>query len=167
MSLPILKVVQRSIIRGDLPALIEIERTNALSPWTEAEFRAWFLGPRKSIGIICMTGHIAVGFVVYEIGDDQIEIQNMAVRPAYRRRAVASQMLARLGGKLTEFAKPRLVTSVRDSNLPMHLFLRSRGFRATEVCHGHCENTGEDGYRFEYLAEQPVTLCAGIAAPGL
>jgi hypothetical protein len=28
MSLPILKVVQRSIIRGDLPALIEIERTN-------------------------------------------------------------------------------------------------------------------------------------------
>jgi [ribosomal protein S18]-alanine N-acetyltransferase len=162
MSLPILKVIQRSIIRGDLPALIEIERTNKFSPWTEAEFRAWFLGPRKSIGIVCMTGHIAVGFVAYEIGDDAIEIQNMAVRPAYRRRAVASQMLARLGGKLTEFAKSRLVATVRDTNLPMHLFLRTRGFRATEVCHGQDTKTGDDTYHFEYCLCEPVPSCLGV-----
>jgi [ribosomal protein S18]-alanine N-acetyltransferase len=115
-----------------------------------------------------MTGYMAVGFVVYEIGDDAIEIQNMAVRPAYRRRAVASQMLARLGGKLTEFAKPRLVTTVRDSNLAMHLFLRSRGFRAVQVCHRHDENTGEDGYRFEYLtcSAAVMPLPSGIGRSG-
>jgi ribosomal protein S18 acetylase RimI-like enzyme len=161
MSLPLLKVMQRPIIRSDLPALLEIERTNTFSPWTEAEFRSWFTGPGKAIGVVASYGVTPVGYLVYEIGDDAIELKNLAVRPNYQRRAIASQMMARLSGKMVEFNRSRLLATVRDGNLPMHLFLRSHGFRATEVRRGHYPDTGEDGYKFEYLLREPVPLCVG------
>jgi [ribosomal protein S18]-alanine N-acetyltransferase len=161
MSLPLLKVVQRPMIRSDLSALLEIERANAFSPWTEAEFRLWFTGPGKAIGVVAMCGMTPVGYIVYEIGEAAIEIKNMAVRPIDRRRGIARQMMARLGGKMVEFHRPRLLATVRDGNLPMHLFLRSHGFRAVQVCRGHYPDTGEDGYKFEYLLREPVPLCVG------
>ena len=62
-------------------------------------------------------------------------------------------MMDKLIGKLTPDRRGRIVLEVRETNLPAQLFFRSLGFRATSVLKDFYEDSTEDAYLMQYVAE--------------
>jgi [ribosomal protein S18]-alanine N-acetyltransferase len=142
----------RWMIRRDMPEVLAIEKAAFPFRWTEEDF-IHYLRKRNCIGMVAELpspdndGKVA-GFMLYELYKSRLEIINFAVDPKVSRRTVGAQMVAKLVDKLSSHRRTHVALSVRENNLPAHLFFRSQGFLAVEVLRGHYEDSGEDGYRF-------------------
>jgi len=95
-----------------------------------------------------------VGYMLYELLKSKLHILNFATSPEFRRCGVGSQMVEKLRLKLTQQRRTGLFLTIRESNLVAQLFFRSQKFRATNVLRGYYEDTGVDGYRFEFDLNQ-------------
>ena len=84
---------------------------------------------------------ILVGYAIYTINKDHVEIIGFMVHPDYRYNGVGSDMMAHLATKFP--AKKPLKMQVHESNLDFHLFLKKMGFKATY-------SRGEEYYTFTY-----------------
>jgi ribosomal-protein-alanine N-acetyltransferase len=99
-----------------------------------------------------------IGFLVYENFPDCVQISNMAMKPDYRRRGIASLMIEKVKGVSKALHLNKVTTVIRESNLNGHLFLQANGFvcEGTEKCYFvddyEYEMEREDGYRFTFLA---------------
>lgn len=151
----------RWMIRRDLPEVLAIENESYADPWGDDDFiRA--LRQRNCIGMIAAAldergQELSIcGYMVYELHRATLQLINMAVKPTARRRGVGRKMLAKLTDKLSTQRRNRLIIDVRETNLPMQLFLKASGFRATGVdFEAYTDQFGEteDSYRFEYRME--------------
>jgi ribosomal protein S18 acetylase RimI-like enzyme len=78
-------------------------------------------------------------------------LQHLYVAPEWRRRGVGRLLVERFASQVLKSTNYNLEAAVAESDLPMQLLLRSAGFRATRILHGHeCD---EDAY----LMERQVT----------
>jgi ribosomal-protein-alanine N-acetyltransferase len=143
------------MIRRDMPQVLEIESTRQLSPWMEDDFLR-VLRQRNCIGMVAESDDRIVGYMIYELNKYKLQILNFAVHPEHRRRSIASQMAAKLIGKLSSHRRTKITLSVRESNLSAQLFFRSCGFKAMEIAHDHFEDTCEDAYVMHYVHRDPV-----------
>ncbi len=141
----------RWLLRRDLADVLAIERASSEHPWGEDEF-VHALRQRHTIGIAADAGERIVGFMIYGLYPQRIDLIELAVDPAQRRRGIGGRMIAKLVGKLSAQHRSRLVVDVRESNLPAQLFLRSRGFRAEGIVRACYRDSAEDGYRFVHHA---------------
>jgi [ribosomal protein S18]-alanine N-acetyltransferase len=142
----------RWLVRRDMPEVLAIEKAAFPVRWTEEDFLR-YLRKRNCIGVAAeLSGpegdSKVVGYMLYELYKSRLEIINLAVSPAFRRVGIGAQMVAKLVSKLSSHRRTHVALSVRENNLPAHLFFRSQGFRAVEVLRGHYEDSGEDAYRF-------------------
>lgn len=154
---PSLRVHVRPMIGGDLDEVHAIARASFDRPWTGAERLAV---PRQAnvIGVVALYGTCVLGFAIFDLGCGSITVRDFAVLPAARRRGVGGQLMGYIRGRLAEDHRPRLIVDVRETNLGGQLFLRSQGFRATQLIRGHFESNGEDAYRFVYSIKD---ACSG------
>ena len=139
-------------IRKDMEETLRIEAESFDVPWQEEDF-LHCLRHRNCISMIAEHGGKVRGYMVYELAKTSIEILNMAVDPAYRRRGIGSQMVTKLVSKLSNHRRTRLFMDVRESNLAAQLFLRAQGFRCVQVKRGWYADegdTGEDAYLFSF-----------------
>jgi ribosomal-protein-alanine N-acetyltransferase len=90
------------------------------------------------------------GFMIYHLHRHHLELETIAVHPVYQRESVGRQVVAKLIQKLSPQRRTRIVTDVRESNLPAQLFFRTMGFKATSVLRNHYEQNDESAYRFEF-----------------
>lgn len=143
----------RWMIRRDMPEVLGIERECFEFPWSDEEF-VRCLRQRNCIGMVAEFEDRVVGFMVYELHKTRIHVLNFAVADEFRRRGVGSQMLAKLGAKLSAQRRSRIMLEVRETNLAAQLFFRENGFRAISVLHDFYEDTPEDAYlmQFRYRA---------------
>ena len=141
----------RWMIRRDLPTVLAIERA-AFGPtaWSETEFLQC-LRIRNCIGMVAedCRGEV-VGFMVYCLHGDHLEVINFAVDAGHRRQGVGSQMADKLVSKLSGHRRTAVTLVTRESNLASKLFWKACGFRCEGVASGWYEATGEDGYEFAY-----------------
>lgn len=145
----------RWMIRRDMPEVLEIERQSFEYAWTEEDFLRC-LRQRNCIGMVAEQGDKIVGFMIYELHKLKLHILNFAVHPAYRRRRVGTQMVAKLISKLSSHRRTRITLEVRETNLPAQLFFRQQNFRALRVLRGYYDDSGEDAYLMEYcLTDAP------------
>lgn len=99
------------------------------------------LQDKNTTAITAIWKDTVVGYAIYTINKDHVEIIGFMVHPDYRYNGVGSEMMASL---VTKFeAKKPLKIQVHESNLDFHLFLKIMGFKATY-------NRGEDYYTFTY-----------------
>lgn len=140
----------RWLIRGDRPAVMAIERASFPAPWTCDELVACLRFRNVIAHVAEDRADRVVGYMVYALYCDRVELVNFAVAPWARRAGVGAQMIAKLVGKLSGYRRSRVGLHVRDGNLPAQLFFRAAGFRATAVVPGHYPDTAEDAYRMEY-----------------
>jgi [ribosomal protein S18]-alanine N-acetyltransferase len=154
-----IRVHIRWMIRRDMPEVLQIERKNFEFPWVDADF-VRCLRQRNCIGMVAEHEGQAVGFMIYELQRARLHVLNFAVAPAYQRRGVGSQMVAKLIAKLSPQRRSRILLEVRETNLAAQLFFRENGFRAISILHKHYEDTPEDAYlmQFRYRAEKPVAI---------
>jgi len=149
-----MNVKVRWMVRGDLAEVLEIERLSFEFQWSEQDFIN-ALRHRSRIGIVAVEDgtDLIRGYAVYELGKSKLTLLNMAVEPCVRGRGVGSVMLEKIIDKLSPERRTRLICDVRETNLDTQLWLRNRGFKATEIIRGHYEDTDEDAYRFVYRAK--------------
>jgi ribosomal-protein-alanine N-acetyltransferase len=144
----------RWMIRRDMPEVQAIEAESFEYPWSEEDFIRC-LRQRNCIGMVAEYEDHVVGFMIYELHKAKIHVLNFAVDPAFRRRGVGSQMVAKLIAKLSSQRRSRVMLEVRETNLPQ-VFFRSNGFRAISVMRNFYDDTPEDAYamQFRYRAER-------------
>ncbi|MFM7319105.1 MAG: GNAT family N-acetyltransferase [Isosphaeraceae bacterium] len=157
-----LQVHIRWMIRRDMADVMAIESAQKSFPWSEDEFLK-ALRRRNCIGMVAEADDRVVGYIIYELNKYKLSIVNFAVHPDFQRRGVASQMAAKLIGKLSNQRRTKILTTVRETNLDVQLFLRSIGFKAIEIIRELFDDTGEDGYIMVYSHDEakPPQLLAG------
>lgn len=139
----------RWLIPRDVPEVMEIDRRAfpARHRWTEPEL-LMALRQRNCIGMVAEHGDMVVGFMVYELQKQRIDLLKLAVHPEFQRQHVGRQLMRKLQGKLSAGRRQAIEVRVPDGNLDGHLWLRAMGFRAVEV-----ERRGfgrEDAYVFRF-----------------
>src|SRR5271157_3236611 len=127
-----LRVHIRWMIRRDMPEVLQIEQESFDYSWTEEDFLRC-LRQRNCIGMVAECGDRVVGFMIYELHKTKLHILNFAVHPAWRRRGVGENMVAKLVGKLSNHRRTRITLEVRETNLEAQLFFRAQEFKAVRV----------------------------------
>lgn len=146
------KLDVRWMILSDMPEVLEIEHGSYVNGWTEEEFLRC-LRVRNCIGMVAEQDERVVGFMLYELQKKSLAILNFAVHSHYRRRGVGTRLIGKLVSKLCMDRRKLITVDIRETNLTAQLFLRDCGFFAMSSVTGMYDDTGEDGYCFEYLLE--------------
>lgn len=139
----------RWMIRRDMPETLEIEGLSFEFPWTEEDF-VRCLRQRNCIGMVAEYDERVVGFMIYELRNDQLHVLNFSVRPDVRRRGVGMQMVNKLVGKLSQQRRNRITLEIRETNLAAQMFFKNLGFRAVSVLRDYYDGTVEDAYVMQY-----------------
>jgi len=148
----------RWMIRRDMPEVLDIENSSFEFPWSEEDFIRC-LRQRNCIGMVAEYDERVVGFMIYELHKNRLHILNFAVRPEFRRRGVATAMVNKLIGKLSQQRRNRILLEIRETNLDAQLFFRDSGFRAISVLRDFYDDTTEDAYLMQYrYRSAPVEL---------
>lgn len=142
----------RWMIRRDMAEVVTIEQEAFEFSWSEEEFTRC-LRQRNCIGMVAEMADSVVAFMIYELHRSKLHVLNFAVVRSHRRLGIGSRMMDKLIGKLTPDRRGRIVLEVRETNLPAQLFFRSLGFRATSVLKDFYEDSTEDAYLMQYVAE--------------
>jgi len=122
----------RAAADGDVAAVARLEEVclgdDAWSPSLVAEGIGKIL-PTVSY-LVCTSGEGSevVGYAVASLAGDDVELQRIAVDPAYRRRGLASALLAEVETVAVAAGGTRLLLEVRDDNATATAFYESRGF---------------------------------------
>ena len=145
----------RWMIRRDMPEVLAVEHASFEFPWCEEEFLR-VLRQRNCIGMVAEYGERVVGFMIYELHKNKLQVLDFATHPEFRRMGVGRQMLAKLVGKLSSHRRTRITLSVRETNLAAQFFYKFQGFRALEVVREHFADTGEDAYLMTYLLDESI-----------
>lgn len=159
---PSIDVQIRWLIRRDMPDVLRIEQQSFEHPWTEDDF-LHHLRQRNCIGMVATHGsadvpaheHEIVGSMIYELHKSHLHILNFAVAPAFQRKQVGRQMVARLIDKLHQQRRTRLQLVVRESNLIGQQFFKACGFRAVGMVDAP-DGWDEDGIEMRYEIRERV-----------
>jgi [ribosomal protein S18]-alanine N-acetyltransferase len=142
------------MIRSDMPWLLQIEDESFEFPWSESDFLAC-LRQRNCVGMVAQSGNKILGFMIYDLYQDRMQLLSLAIPRLYRRHSIGSQLIAKLIEKLSQQRRTTITTEVRETNLPAQLFFKSMGFRATGVLRNYYEDTAEDAIAFAYELPSP------------
>jgi GNAT superfamily N-acetyltransferase len=122
-----------------IKALAEYERLGAEVVATEATLRAALFAPSSHVRVlVARADGAAVGFAVYFynfstfLGRAGIYLEDVFVRPAWRRRGIGRRLLRHLARAAVAEGCGRLEWSVLDWNEPAVAFYRSIGARAMD-----------------------------------
>lgn len=96
----------------------------------------------NTIAAVATYEDIVVGYVIYTVHKEFIEIIGFMVHPDYRYNNVGTDMMAYMSTKLKK-GKHTLKMQVEESNLDLQLFLKKMGLTASV-------NRGEEYYTFTY-----------------
>ena len=89
-----LRVHIRWMIRRDMPEVLGIEAESFEFPWLEEDFIRC-LRQRNCIGMVAEHDDRVVGFMIYELAKNRIQVLNFATAAEHRRRGVGTQMIGR------------------------------------------------------------------------
>ena len=143
------KVQIRWMIRRDMPSVLAIEGHSFEFPWSEEEFIR-VLRQRECIGMVAEVGEEIVGYMVYELHTQRIQILSFAVHEDFRLQGVGMTMIKKLVSKLTHQRRNRIALEVREMNVTAQVFFRQLGFRAVRILKSYYEDSSEDAYLMEY-----------------
>jgi ribosomal-protein-alanine N-acetyltransferase len=125
----------RWMVRSDLSSVVAIEKDVFDYPWSEQEFLI-AQRQRNCIGMVAERKKEVVGYMVYELHRDRIELLNFAVRARSQRLGVGSAMVEKLKSKLAYERRNKISLEIRERNLDGQLFFRQAGFKCTSILHG-------------------------------
>jgi ribosomal-protein-alanine N-acetyltransferase len=145
----------RWAIRRDMAEIEAIENDRFAEPWSTDDFIG-ALRERNTIGHVAEWGERVIGFLIYELHRQKIEVLHFAVHREFSRRGVGTALVERLKQKhLTPQRRSQLCVDVPDWNLPAQLFMRAVGMACEEIVpRSHDDG---DSYRFTYHKREVAT----------
>jgi ribosomal-protein-alanine N-acetyltransferase len=141
----------RWMTKLDMEEVLKIEKDRSPEPWSEKEFEI-NIKAKNCIGMVAEIQkglkYQVVGFIVWALFGNRIEIINLGVSREFNRQGVGTTLIDKVKKKAIERKKTRIVTHVNERDLDIHLFLHANGFRAMRVIKRFF---GEDAaYRFSW-----------------
>ncbi len=132
---------------SDLSQVMDIERRSFANPWSEATFRGEIQNTGISFPLVAFepeTGTV-LGYIIYWLVGDEVQINNVAVHPDSRRRGVGESMLKAALDNARDRGGTHAVLEVRMSNAPARtLYEKKFGFTTLSVREGYYTNPAED-----------------------
>jgi ribosomal-protein-alanine N-acetyltransferase len=118
---------------SDLAEVLAIERTCFVTPWTRQAFRAELEKPYGHLDLARLTagrqaGALA-GYVCFWLAADEVQIANLAVHPANRRRGIGRRLMLHALQAGREAGSRLAVLEVRESNQAARRLYEGLGFR--------------------------------------
>jgi ribosomal-protein-alanine N-acetyltransferase len=135
----------RRLQLGDLSSIEEIEQRSYPTPWSRSMFASELAKPSSiCLGAFDRSSDGLVGYLVISRYVDAWHVMNIAVTPAWRRRAVATTLLERLFELTAGRGRRGYTLEVRVSNLGAIKLYERLGFRARGVRRGYYTDNRED-----------------------
>lgn len=120
----------RWMIARDMEEVLAIEAASDPSPWDRDDFMVC-LRRMNCIGNVAERGDRVVGYTIYRLERDKLQILKLAVLPSARKSRVGTTMVRRLIDKLTSHRRWRIAANVDTSNLAALAMLAGEGFQVT------------------------------------
>jgi ribosomal-protein-alanine N-acetyltransferase len=118
----------------DLLEVVEIERASGLSPWGWDAYHHELQSDDRSLMWVARisesreTNDSLAGYVIGRLAADELHINNVAVREAYRRSGVATALLSRLLEAARGYRALRAFLEVRAGNTAAQALYERCGF---------------------------------------
>ena len=130
-----------------LRGVVAVAKDSMISPWSFKDFRDVFSG-RSAVGTVAIRGDEIIAYAVLYLRKNGIEICDLCVKQNFRRTGIASDVLGYIVTKAltTSVRKLNVQAVVRETNLAAQLFLKSKGFKCTQILPSHYEDTQEPAY---------------------
>lgn len=156
----------RWMIRRDMSEVLEIENECFEFAWTEADFIEC-LQKRNCIGMVAEQNEKVLGYMIYELHKNHLEILNFAVASEHRLSGVGRKMIDKLIKKLSFQRRTMIKLAVRETNLSAQLFFKKLNFKAVSIIHDYYEDTNEDAYIMHYNYNEPDAALAALLKRGV
>lgn len=119
-------IIIRQAAESDLPVFAEIERVCIVEPWSVESFRAEY-NAAGAVFLAAEVGGVICGFLTASSVLDEVNINNVAVLPEYRRNGIGDRLLRALEEQVSGFAAV-INLEVRESNLPAIALYKKQGY---------------------------------------
>ncbi|MEJ2134944.1 MAG: ribosomal protein S18-alanine N-acetyltransferase [Desulfofustis sp.] len=122
-------IVVRPLSHADVEAAAHLEK-NVFSPWSSSLIEVE-LDNTRSLAFTARAATEVVGWCACRYLQDEAELLKIGVAEKWRRRSVATCLLAALEKGLRDVGVVRLYLEVRSENLPAVSFYHQSGFTVT------------------------------------
>jgi ribosomal-protein-alanine N-acetyltransferase len=138
-------LIERLDADADLGPIVEIERASFSMPWTADMFRWELRNDDVSATYVLKTaGGAIAAFCCVWVVLDELHINNVAVRPEFRRRGFARMLLEHVMDEATRRGATRATLEVRRSNVGALRLYERLGFSVAGVRPNYYTNPVED-----------------------
>ena len=131
------------MIPADLDQVMAIERASVPFPWS-TRFFLEELRVECARSLVVEIGTRVVGYVLFWLLPDEIDVHNVAVHSEFRRRGIGRVLLEQVVEQGRERQLSKVTLEVRESNIPAQMLYRSMGFTHAGVRKGYYADNGED-----------------------
>jgi ribosomal-protein-alanine N-acetyltransferase len=146
------------LLSSDIPEVVAIEQVSNPEPWNGESFLEELLRPHSHLLVVRVStesGETVAGYLCFWLVADEIQILNIAVHRAQRRRGIGRALLVHCLDFGSRRKARRAVLEVRSTNSAAQCLYRSLGFRSVGQRPGYYEGPGEHAVLMELtMAEQ-------------
>lgn len=139
----------RAMLESDLPEILDIERVSFPTPWQRSHFLHELRGNPFGWNVVMEAAGRILAYVSAWIVEDEIQINDIAVRPDRRGEGIGTRFLALVLRGAAERGCRRATLEVRPSNHKARKLYAGAGFRQVGRRRGYYEDTDEDALILE------------------
>lgn len=130
---------------GDLSCVLEIENLSFPNPWHEMTFKGEIRNRRISFPFVVVhkSENRIIGYIIFWQVNEQVQINNIAVHPDFRRMGVAESVLLQILDHVRKEGVLFVTLEVRPSNLAARSLYRKLGFEVLGIRENYYNNPQE------------------------
>jgi ribosomal-protein-alanine N-acetyltransferase len=131
------------MVPADLDEVMAIERTSFRHPWS-SNFFLEELQVACARSILAQVNDKIVGYVLFWLLPDAVDIHNIAVHTEFRRKRIGQSLLQQVLEQARNRDSSRVTLEVRVSNIAAQKLYESVGFVSQGLRKGYYSDDGED-----------------------
>ena len=131
------------MVPADLDEVMAIERTSFHHPWS-SNFFLEELQVACARSILAQVNDKIVGYVLFWLLPDAVDIHNIAVHTEFRRKRIGQSLLQQVLEQARNRDSSRVTLEVRVSNIAAQKLYESVGFVSQGLRKGYYSDDGED-----------------------
>lgn len=138
-----IEIWAREMTADDLDDVLDIERVSFPTPWSREMFLEEIAYP-FCCDLVALVGDMLAGYISFAVVYDEAHLRNLAVHKDWKRRGVASELLAQMITIASSMGARRGTLEVRESNNAALALYKRFGFVVEGVRPSYYQETGED-----------------------
>jgi [ribosomal protein S18]-alanine N-acetyltransferase len=138
----------RRMEERDLPSVLEIEKVSFPNPWRETTFRGEIQHRPISYPLVIVhtTLNKVIGYIIFWVIGEEVQINNIAVHPDFRRLGIGEQVLRQVIEQVKWGGANFVTLEVRPSNIGALILYKQIGFKMLGVRKNYYTNPPEDAF---------------------